>query len=59
MLRIVHRYKTSSFTKLLLEGNAMAVRQMNLQVSATKFCKVKMGIAPDLIKELFPLSAHP
>ena len=30
----------------------------NLQVLAIKFCKVKVGVALDLIKELFPLSMH-
>ena len=32
--------------------------QRNLHVLPTEFYKVKMGIAPDLIKELFPLSTH-
>ena len=34
------------------------MHQRNVQVLATEFYKVKMGIAPDLIKKLFPLSTH-
>ena len=30
----------------------------NLQVLATEFCKVEVGVALDLFQELFPLSMH-
>ena len=43
-LRIVYHEKTSSFTKF--------------QVIDTKLYEVKIAIAPDLIKKLFPLSMH-
>ena len=54
-LRIVYRDKTSNFTELLQEDNAVNVNQRNSQVLATE---VKMGFAPQLVKELFALSTH-
>ena len=57
-LRIVYRDKTSNFTELLQKDNVVTVHQRNLQVLATEVYKVKMGLAPQLIKELFPLSTH-
>ena len=57
-LRIVYHDKTSNFTELLQKDNAVTVNQRNLQVSATKVYKVKMGRVPQLVKELFPLSNH-
>ena len=55
-LRIVYRDKTSNFTELLHTDNAVTVHQRNLQVLATEVYKVKMGLAPQLVKELFPFS---
>ena len=54
-LRIVYRDKTSNFTDLLHTDNAVTVHQRNLQVLATEVCKVKMGLAPQLVKETFSL----
>ena len=53
-LRIVYRDKTSNFTELLQKDNAVTVHQRNLQVLATDIYKVKMDLAPQLVKELFP-----
>ena len=36
----------------------MTVHQINLQVLATEVYKVKMGLVPQLVKELLPLSTH-
>ena len=57
-LRIVYRDKTSNFTELLQKDNAVIVHQRNLQVLATEVYKVKMGLAPQLVKELFPVSTY-
>ena len=57
-LRIVYRDNTSNFTELLQKGNAVTVHQRNLQVLTTELYKVKMGLAPKLVKELFPPSTH-
>ena len=57
-LRIVYRDKTSNFTELLQKDNAVTVHKRNLQVLANEIYKVKMGLAPQVVKELFPLSTH-
>ena len=57
-LRIIYRDKTSNFTELLQKDNAFTVHQRNLQVLATETYKVKMGLALQVVKELFPLSTH-
>ena len=56
--RIVYRDKTSNFTKLLQKDNAVLVNQRNLQVLATEVYKARMGLAPQLVKENFPLSTQ-
>ena len=38
--------------------NAIAVHQRNLQVLATEVYEVKIGLDPQVVKELFPLSTH-
>ena len=38
--------------------NTVTVHQRNLQVLATELYKVKMGLAPQLVKETFPLSTR-
>ena len=53
--RIVYCDRTS---KLLRKDNKMIVDQRNLQAATTEFYKVKIHIAPNLIKELFPLRMH-
>ena len=57
-LRIVYHDKTSNFTEILQKDNAVSVYQRNLQVPATEIYKVKMGLAQQLVKELFPLNTH-
>lgn len=34
------------------------MNQRNVQVLTTEFCKVKIGVAPDFLKGLFPLGAR-
>ena len=57
-LRIVYQDKKSSFNELLRRDNTVTVHQRNLQVLATELYKVKMGLAPQLVKEIFPLSTQ-
>ena len=51
--KTVHRDKTSNFTELLQKDNAVTVHQRHLHVLATDVYKVKIGLAPQLVKELF------
>ena len=55
-LRIVYSDKTSNFTGLLQKDNAVTVHQRNLQVLATEIYIVNRSLAPQLVKELFPLN---
>ena len=57
-LKIVYRDRTSNFTELLQKDNAVTVHQRNLQVLASEDYKLKMGLAPQLVKKRFPLSTH-
>ena len=57
-LRIVYRDKTSNFADLLQKGNAVTVRQRYLQALATEVYKLKMGLVPKLVKNLFPHSTQ-
>ena len=57
-LTIVYRDKTSNFTELLQKDNAVTIHQRNLQILATEIYKVKMGLAPQLVKEHFSPSTH-
>ena len=50
--------KASSLTELLQKDKTVTVHRRYLQAPATVFYEVKLGIAPNLIKELFPLSRH-
>ena len=55
-LKVAYRDKTSNFIEQ--KNNAVTVHQRNLQVLPTEVYQVKMGLAPQLVKEPFPLSTH-
>ena len=57
-LRIVYQDKKSTFDELLLKDNSVMIHQRNLQVLATELYKVKSNIAPDLMKEIFPVNTQ-
>ena len=44
-----------SFSELLDLGNSVTVHQKNFQVLVTEICKVKNGIAPEIMKDIFEL----
>ena len=44
-----------SFSELLDLDNSVPVHQKNLQVLVTEICKVKNGIASEIMKEIFEL----
>jgi len=52
-LRIVYQDKINSFEDLLKKDNSVTIHQRNLQVLVTEIFKVKLGIAPTIIAELF------
>ena len=53
-LRLVYQ-NNLSFSKLLDLDNSVTVHQKSLQVLVTEICKVKNGIAPEIMKDIFKL----
>ena len=51
-LRLVYQ-NNFNFSELFDLGNSMTVHQKNLQVLVTKAYKVKNGIAPEIMKNIF------
>ena len=54
-LRLVYQDNSLSFAKLLEKENSVTIYQRNLQVLATETFKLKNGLAPDLMKEVFEI----
>ena len=53
-LRLVYQ-NNLSFSELLNLDNSLTVQQKNLQRLVTEIYKVKNGIAPEIMKEIFEL----
>ena len=53
-LRLVYQ-NNLSLSELLDLNNSVTVQQKNLHVLVTKIYKVKNGIAPDIVKDIFEL----
>ena len=53
-LRLVYQ-NNLSFSELLDLDNSVTVHQKNLQVLVTEIYKVKNGIAPEIMKDIFEL----
>ena len=58
-LRLVYRDYTSSFDELLPKDNSFRIHHRNLQKLAIEIFKVKLGIAPQIMKNVFPLIDNP
>ena len=54
-LRLIHQDNSLSFAKLLDTDNSVTIHQRNLQVLATEIFKSKIGLAPEIIKEVFEI----
>ena len=52
-LRIVYRDYKSSFKELLQKDKSITIHQKNLQYLAIEIYKVKMGISPKIMNEIF------
>ena len=57
-LRIVYNGKCSTFFQLLEKGKSVTVHSRNLQYLATEIFKVKIGISPTIMTEIFQLCAR-
>ena len=58
-LRLVYKDYTSSFDELLLKDNSFRILLRNLQKLAIEIFKVKSGLAPEIMKNSFPIIENP
>ena len=54
-LRIVYGDKNATFEELLSKDNSVKIHDRNLQVLVTEMLKVKMGISPVIMKDIFKI----
>ena len=57
-LRIVYQDYASSFTEILEKDNSTAIHNRNIQLLATELFKIKNGLSPPFIKEIFVENAQ-
>ena len=54
-LRLSYQDNKLSFAELLKKDNSVTIHQRNLQVHATEIFKLKKGLAPEMMKEVFEI----
>ena len=54
-LRIIYNDKQSSFIKFLEKDNSVSIHQRNLQILANEMFKVRNGLSPVLMNDIFKL----
>ena len=55
-LRLVYKDYTSSFDESLLRDNSFRIHHRSLQKLAIEIFKVKLGLAPKIMKNVFPIN---
>ena len=58
-IRLVYKDYTSSFDELLFKDNSLRIHHRSLQKLAIQIFKVKLGIAPDIMKNVSPIIENP
>ena len=58
-LRIIYQDFRSSFSELLNKDNSRTVHQRNLQKLVIELFKVKIGVAPEIMNEVFQIEERP
>ena len=58
-LRLVYKGYTSTFDELLHKDNPFRIHHRNLQKLATEIFKGKLGLTPELMKNIFPIVKNP
>ena len=58
-LRIVYEDYTSSFAQLLKINGSVSIHHRNIQLVAILMFKVKYGICPEIMRDIFQLNANP
>ena len=54
-LRLVYQDNSLSFAELPEKDNSVAIHQRNLQVLPTRIFKLKNGLFPEIMKEVFEI----
>ena len=54
-LRMIYQDYNSSFKELLRKDSSLTIHQRNLKLLVTEKFKVKIGCAPNIIKEIFEI----
>ena len=54
-LIIIYKDYNSSFKELLRKDSSLTIHQRNLKLLVTEMFKVKIGCAPDIMKEIFEI----
>ena len=57
-LRLVYNDYTCSFDELLLKDNSFVIHHCNLQKLAIEIFKVKWNLAPEIMKNVFPITEN-
>ena len=57
-LRIVYQDHASSFTERLEKDNSTSIHNRKIQLVATEFFKVKIGLSPPFMDEIFAENAQ-
>ena len=55
-LRVVYNDKTSTFNELLERDKSVTIHSRNLQILATELYKVKHGLSPKIMNNVFPMN---
>ena len=58
-LRLVYKDYTSSFDELLLKDNSFSIHYRNLQRLIIEIFTVKLGLASEIMKNVFPIIENP
>ena len=58
-MRLVYKDSSSSFDELLLKDNSFRIHHRNLQKVAFEIFKLKLGLALEIIKNVFPIIMNP
>ena len=58
-LRIIYEDYTSSFAELLKRNNSVLVHHRNIQLVALEMFKVKNGLSPKIMKDIFQFNTNP
>ena len=59
VLRLVYKDYPGSFDELLLDDNSFSTHHRNLQKLAIEIFKVKLGLAPEIMKNVSPIIENP